>query len=265
MKKIKRYFQLYGFFVKNCLTRELDFRMNFIANLVDSFIWFALSLLFFKSIYSQVPVVGGWSFEQTLLLVGTAQMIIAVYFTLFINNLPKLQKYVSSGTLDFILLKPCDHQFFISLRYFNMGGIANFIPSIILIVYAIIALKLQLTVVNVMAYILLVISGILIGYAIWYIIMTLSIYVVKINALHELFLSTTKFIEYPISIYKGMSQFLMVFLLPMIIIANYPVQLLLGKISLISASTSILVCLGFMIVARVFWLLSINKYQSASS
>jgi ABC-2 type transport system permease protein len=265
MKKVKRYIHLYGVFIKNCLARELDFRMNFIVNLVDSFIWFVLSLLFFKSIYSQVPAVGGWSFEQTLLLVGTAQMIIAVYFTLFINNLPKLQKYVSSGSLDFILLKPCDHQFFISLRYFNMGGIANFVPSIILIGYALVALKIKLTFISVAAYIVLVISGILIGYAIWYIIMTLSIYVIKINALHELFLSTTKFIEYPISIYKGVSQFIMVFLLPMIIIANYPVQLLLGKISLASASVSILVSVGFMVVARIFWLLSVNKYQSASS
>lgn len=264
MKVFKYYAKLYMTFVKNTLSRQSDYRFNFVADLIDSLINFLVSIVFFNSIYMNVNVIEGWGIYETLLLVGTAQLITSFLYILFMNNLPRIQNYILKGDLDYILLKPCDEQFYISLRYFYLGGISNTIPSLILIIYSIINLNISFTFYKLIIYIFYILCGLIISYAIWLIIMTFSIYFIKISELHELFLSTLKFTEYPGQIYKGMLRIIFTFVIPFLAIANVPAGYLIGKVSFTNSKFIFLLAVLFFCVSRIFWKKSLKWYQSAS-
>lgn len=265
MRRILYYLKLYKAFVKNTLTRETDYRANFIADLLDSVFSFSVSIIFFESIYLNVTYISGWSKLETLLLVGTTQLITSIIYLLFMNNLPRIQNYVLKGDFDYIMLKPCDEQFYVSFRYFYFGGISSIILSIILLTYIMFKLQVVLGIVKIIGYILFIISGICICYSMWLMIMTTSIVFIKIGQLHELFLSLIKFMEYPGSIYKGALKYAFMFVIPFITISNVPVNYILSKTTLLNSIYTFFVAAIFLLISRMFWKKSLMWYQSASS
>lgn len=265
MNTFRYYVNLYISFVKNTFTRETDYRANFIADLVDSIANFMVSIIFFDAIYLNVTTIAGWSRWETLLLVGTAQLITANIYMFFMNNLPRIQSYVIKGDFDYITLKPCDEQFYVSCRYFYFGSVTSVLLSIILIVYSLNKLSISITIFKVFGYILFIISGICICYSIWLMIMVSSIIFLKIGELHELFLSMLKFMEYPASIYKNISRYIFMYIIPFITISNVPVEYITSKVTFEKSLYSIVVASIFFILSRILWKGSLRWYQSASS
>ena len=60
--------------------------------------------------------IGGWKFEQALIIQGIYTILNGITNTWFNPNLTEIVKHIREGTLDFVLLKPIDSQFFISLK-----------------------------------------------------------------------------------------------------------------------------------------------------
>lgn len=266
MKKICYYFNLYKTFLKNSFSREMDYRASFIGDLFDSIINLSISVLFFKILYSKVNLISGWNQYEVLFLVGYAKFIVATIFTLFMNNLPRIQRYILAGELDFIIIKPCDTQFFVSCRYFYFGGFAGLFPALILMFYSSIKLNtVNISITSILIIIVLVLCSLILAYSLWFILMTFAFYVIKVNQLYELFLSTLIFMEYPESIYKGFISLLFTFLIPVILISSIPVEFIINRITLSSTLKMVLITVIFSIFSRIFWKISIKKYQSASS
>ncbi|MCD5383235.1 hypothetical protein LR066_00545 [candidate division WOR-3 bacterium] len=69
------YFRLWISFAKNCLSRELEFRQNFLVRISGNILWFITTILFFRVIYLHTPTIGGWELWQSMLLVSTNQII----------------------------------------------------------------------------------------------------------------------------------------------------------------------------------------------
>lgn len=265
MKRLLYYIKLYYVFIKNTLTRETDYRANFIGDLVDSIANFSVNIIFFEAIFLNVDKIAGWGKHETLLLVGTAQLITGIVFVLYMNNLPRIQTYVIRGSLDYILLKPCDEQFYISSRYLYFGGISNIILSCILVGYTLSVLSINIEIAKILVYIILVICGVSICYSMWFMIMTCSVVLIKVNELHELFLSTLQFMQYPGSIYSHAFRIVFMYIIPFITIANAPVEYIIEKATLMNSLYSVLVAAVFLVVSRMFWKLTLRWYQSASS
>lgn len=265
MKQFKYYFKLYKSFIKNTLTRETDYRANFIADLIDSLANFAVSIIFLDTIYLNVDNICGWNKWECCLLVGTTQLIISILYMLFMNNIPRIQSYVLRGDLDYILLKPCDEQFYVSFRYFYFGSAGSIMLSIILIIYALINLNIALKVTSIIGYAVFIISGIIICYSMWLIIMTSSIIFLKVDGVHELFLSMLKFMEYPGDIYKNISRFIFMYIIPFITISNVPVEYITSKASFLNSLYSLVIAFIFFVLSRFIWKKSLSLYQSASS
>ena len=59
-----------------------------------------------------------WNFERALIIQGIYTILNGVTNTWFNPNLTEIVKHVRE-TLDFVLLKPIDNQFFISLKKIN--------------------------------------------------------------------------------------------------------------------------------------------------
>lgn len=265
MPKLRFYSSVFLGFLKNTFARESDYRGNLIAEIIDSLLNIFVNVYFFKIIFLNTSTIAGWSSEEILVLVAVTQLITSILYMLFMNNLPRIQSYVLRGDFDYILLKPCDSQFYISFRYFYFGAIPSVIFSIILLVYAAGKVETNISFFNIVYTVLAVIAAVTICYAIWFMIMLLSIIFIKIGAMHELFLSSLKFLEYPKDVYKGLVRIIMLFVIPLATVSNIPAECLLGNNSLFEIIQMLLLVVWFMIISRVCYLFVLKKYTSASS
>lgn len=263
MKKLNYYFTIYKVFFKNSFIREMDYRASFIGDFIDSFVNLSITILLFDIIYQNTTTIANWSKYETLLLVGYAQFITSLVFILFMNNLSRIQTYILKGDLDTILIKPCDVQFYVSFRYFYLGGCAGLFPAIFLILYSINMLNISISIMGILFFFMVTVCSVVIAYSLWFILMTCSFYFVKVTQLHELFLSVLKFSEYPASIYKGVVSFTLTFILPVIAISNIPIEFVLGKAN--KLYLLVILSIVFFLLSRLFWKISLHKYTSASS
>lgn len=265
MLNIRYYVRVYRAFIKNTFSRESDYRGSMIAEIMDSILNLAVNITFFNILYLNVDSIAGWNSMEMLVLIAVTQLLTSFLYMLFMNNLPKIQKYVFQGDFDYILLKPCDEQFYVSFRFFYFGAVPNFFFSTGLLIYALIRLKANIGWIDIAVFCIYIVSGIAICYAIWLIIMALSIILLKVGQMHELFLSSLKFFEYPKGIYKGIIRVFLLYIIPLVTVSNVPAEILLGKINIINSIYIMILAFIFIGISRLTWKALLKRYNSASS
>ena len=99
--------------------------------------------------------------------------------TWFNPNLTEIVKHIREGTLDFVLLKPIDSQFFISLKKLNPSGLLEIILGFFLLFFCIGINQINLNL-SFLTFSLITIScSICILYSLWFFISTTTIWFVK--------------------------------------------------------------------------------------
>ena len=113
---LKKYLKVYTKFLHTSLASELEYKTNILIDLIAA-IFSLIGSIFLLSIFFQNDgSIGGWEFEQALIIQGIYTILNGITNTWFNPNLTEIVKHIREGTLDFVLLKPIDSQFFISLK-----------------------------------------------------------------------------------------------------------------------------------------------------
>ena len=109
-------------FWRSSLEAESEYQLNLVleclavsGNLAGSL--FVLSLLF-----TGQSTLGGWGWNEALIVLGLYTILDGFTSCLLQPNLSKIVNHVQQGTLDFVLLKPVDSQLWLSLRCFRPGA-----------------------------------------------------------------------------------------------------------------------------------------------
>lgn len=259
-----RYLKLYGSFLRICLIREMESRGNFIvANLV--IVLFPLfPLLFIGAIYKQVSSLSGWTLYQYLLLVGTFQLINGIIFAMFFKNVFEMPENVRKGQLDFYLLKPVNSQFMLSTRYIAFTELSGLLPGIILIAVALANLNLDIDWWRWPLYVLFIVSGVIIGYSIWFITAIPCIWFVKLES-NEIFFALIDMGRYHPNMFSGIIKTVLVYLIPVGVIAATPADLLLNRLDWTAALWSVGIAALLLYFSHRFWRFAQTRYYGASS
>src|SRR5437763_16253586 len=159
-----RYFQIYGALWKNSVTRELIFKSNFLLWIVVELLWFGLQLSFIGVLYLHTGQIGSWTKWQVVLLVGASHFIQQTFQAFFLVNCTNLSELVRTGKLDFLLLLPVNPRFVVSLRQVDLGAFVNAGFALAVITFAGRQLHLTPTILQLMAFFVLCLAGIIIHY-----------------------------------------------------------------------------------------------------
>lgn len=244
------------------LAQFLTYRVEFWLNLLDSCVWFLITISFYKYIYSTALAIPGVSLTNVYLIVATSEIVKSLLFTFCINNLAAIPAIVRDGTLDGFLLKPINSQFLISFRKINFGNLGNFIPAIVLLWINI----NNVSITNISWYIILVISSFILGYSLWFMLMTCSIWLVQLEDLHELFLGILTLNQFPLSAFRTGGKLIYYLFLPILLTSNMPVlTAFTNHHTLLSNLSYILLAILVYILSNLFWKFSIKHYSSVSN
>ncbi len=262
---MKRYIRLYLFFLKNCVIREMMFRWNFIIRIFTELVWVAVSLIFWQVMYTFIPQVAGWTKYEIYFLVGTAHIVHQAFEGFFFPNCHQIPENIRTGYMDFFLTKPINSQFMVSTRYIDLGSLANIVLGFFIVGYAWIHLHIAFTLLHLFAFFLLLINGILIYYTIMFTLMTLAFWIVRADGLIGVYFNLTSFARQPADIYRGSLKFFLTFIFPMIVVINFPTQVMIRSVTLSAGLLGILPTVIFLYATHKFWHFGVNHYRSASS
>lgn len=261
---MSRYWRIYKTFFTSSLARELEFRVNFFAKVLQNAVWIFFFLMILLVVYRNTDSVAGWGRGDAFILAATVFMMNAMAQALFFG-VAEIPEHVRKGTLDFIITKPVDTQFWVSVRKFNFDQIGTFVAGLILVVVGVLTAKLQPGPAAVIAYAVLVASSLIIFYAFNLILMTTGIWLVRVDNLWVLGESLSQISRYPIDIYGARLQRLFLFVLPLGFIATVPARQLKNGFDPGMAGLGLLWAVVFFAFARWFWRFALRHYTSASS
>jgi ABC-2 type transport system permease protein len=265
--EIKHHLKVFVQFIKASLMNRLAFRFNFIFGYLIDVGWLLFTLAFFKIFYLNVSHLAGWNYSEILVLLGTYWIYQSlIYGVAVIYNLRRLPFKIWYGDLDLYLLKPVNSQFFVSAREIWFPIFLNLIPSSILIYQGMSSLNLSFNVLTTISFLITTFSGILIVYAIWFMVVSLTFFIDKVDNLPYLPQSIIDHVtNYPVDVFGSKASFILTWFIPLAFVTSVPARVLLGQLNAVYALWGVLLAGLFLYFSHKFWNFGLKHYTSASS
>ena len=265
---VARYLYLWFSIFRYSLSRDMEYKTNFIGSLFVDAIYYIVWYYFFEIIYSKTTMLGDFDREAILVF------LIATFFTdtlfmMLFDGAGYLREHIRTGSLDFILLRPVNSQFLISFRYIRSYALVSLlILSIILYNILTTFHPHSMNILNISLFIISIFMGVLIWYAFEFIIASLTFYFRDFRTGGWLNHEIMKFSMRPDSIYRGFMRKILFTILPMALVASVPSRLLLYGLTPQNQKyliAQILVVSILLVLTRVFWKIGLKRYESSQS
>jgi ABC-2 type transport system permease protein len=245
--------------------RELEFRANFWAKILQNMLWMTFFILILKVIYRNTNSIAGWSEGESYVLAATCFVMHGIVTAFFTTNLQEIPEKVRKGTLDFDIIKPVDTQLLVSIRKFNFDEFGT-----ILIGFAMVILGCKMshqtpTLENSGIYLVMVLCAAAIFYSFLLMLMTLGIWLVRVDNLWVLGETVMTVARFPIDIYQPVMRRFLTYWVPLALLASEPSRLLLGGRPAMFALYGLLWAVAFLVIGRMFFQFALRHYTSASS
>jgi len=262
---IRKYLKVYTKFLHTSIASELEYKTNIIIDLITAILSLIGSIFLLSIFFQNNSSIGGWEFEQALIIQGIYTILNGITNTWFNPNLTEIVKHIREGTLDFVLLKPIDSQFFISLKKIAPSGFLEIILGFCLLLYCIRINQINLNLSFLTLSLITVSCSICILYSLWFFISTTTIWFVKTWNATEVLRSFLYIGRFPLNSFSFSLRVFFSIFIPIAFITTIPSEVFLGLSQLWKILLEVIVATVFLITSRKFWLFALKFYSSASS
>ncbi len=260
-----RYLRLLGIFYRFSILREMEYRVNFVLNVFMSLAWMGWSILGATILFDLRSTVGGWTYDEMLMVIGLYSMFSGVIEAFFRPNVLAIIEQVRDGTFDFVLTKPINSQFYASLRSIIVWRVFDIVAGLALVGYSLYRLHITPTPAQMAIFILMVVFASVIVYSLWLFMVTLAFWFIKVDNLTELFGAFYEAGRFPISVYRGWVRAFLTFIIPIAFITTFPAEIFTNRADAAPIWWAAVMALIFFAGSNRFWNFAIRSYSSASS
>jgi len=262
---LRKYLKVYKKFLHTSLASEFEYKTNILIDLITA-IFSLIGSIFLLSIFFQNNGnIGGWNFEQALIIQAIYTILNGITNTWFNPNLTEIVKHIREGTLDFVLLKPIDSQFFISLKKINPSGFLEIMLGFFLLFFCIRINQINLNLSFLTLSLITISCSICILYSLWFFISTTTIWFVKTWNAIEVLRSFLYIGRFPLNSFSFSLRVFFCIFIPIAFITTIPSEVFLGLSQLWKIFLEVIVASVFLITSRKFWFFALKFYSSASS
>jgi ABC-2 type transport system permease protein len=261
---VSRYWRIYQTFFVTSLRRELEFRANFFAKIFQNLMWIFFFVMILLVVYRNTDSVAGWNRGEAFVLAATIFLMNALASAFFFS-LMDIPGQVRMGTLDFVVTKPVDSQFWVSTRRFNFDQIGTLLAGISMVVIGVLTAQAHPGLLQWLTYAALVVASLVIYYSFQLALMTTGIWLVRVDNLWVLGESVMQIARFPLDIYSTGLQRFLTFFVPLAFLATVPARQLVEGLNPLMAGLGIVWALGAFWLSRRFWRFAMRHYASASS
>jgi ABC-2 type transport system permease protein len=263
--KQRKYLEVYKKFLHTSLASELEYKTNILIDLITAILSLIGSIFLLSIFFQNNESIGGWVFEQALIIQGIYTILNGITNTWFNPNLTEIVKHIREGTLDFVLLKPIDSQFYISLKKINPSGFLEIILGFCLLLFCTRINQINLNISYLSLFFITIICSICILYSLWFFISTTTIWFVKTWNATEVLRSFLYIGRFPLNSFSFPLRLFFSVFIPIAFITTIPSEVFLGISHPWEILIEVIVATIFIITSRKFWLFALKFYSSASS
>ncbi len=261
----RKYIKVYTKFLHTSLASELEYKTNILIDLITAILSLIGSIFLLSIFFQNDGSIGGWEFEQALIIQGIYTILNGITNTWFNPNLTEIVKHIREGTLDFVLLKPIDSQFFISLKKINPSGFLEITLGYLVLLYCIRINQVNLNLSFLILSLITISCSICILYSLWFFISTTTIWFVKTWNATEVLRSFLYIGRFPLNSFSFYLRIFFSVFIPIAFITTIPSEVFLGLAQLWKILLEVNIAIVFLITSRKFWLFALRFYTSASS
>ncbi len=260
-----RYWRTLRRFWGTALAVQLEYQANLLIELLAVAMSLSGSLFLLSLFYGPDQTLGGWTWAQALMVQGLYTVFDGMASTWLRPNLGAIVTHVREGTLDFVLLKPIDSQFWLSWRTLSPAGLPEIGLGLALLAWATHQAGVVLTLPSLVTALLMLLAGAVILYSLWFLIAATSIWFVKTWNATEVLRALLASGRYPLEAYPSSLRLLFTVVLPVAFLTTVPAEVVLGRSHASTLCLGLGLAAGFFTLARQFWLFALRFYTSASS
>ena len=244
---------------------ELQYRVNFFVQLLQSLIQVGTGLVMLSLVYSHTTELHGWTEPELLSLLGV-QILLGGFIHAFIQpNMERLMEDVQQGTLDYALTKPEDSQVLVSVRQVRIWQVVEVISGLVLLIVGLTGVQNSIGPVDAVAFAFALGIGAVLVYCFWLILTTGAFWVVRMEHVLELFEGIYQTGRWPVGVYPGWLRYSVTFLVPVAFAVTVPAEAVTSRL----AWTTLALAVGFAAVlfgfTRWFWRFGLRHYSGASA
>ncbi|MFO7181180.1 MAG: ABC-2 family transporter protein [Pseudomonadota bacterium] len=261
---MRRTLRLLRLFWGTSIAAEMEYRSNFLMSAFTSIGGLVGAVFGLHLFYRGGILLGGWRWEEALMVLGWFTVLTGVSRTLLTANLGRIVDHVQRGTLDFVLLKPVDAQFWLSTRRLSPWGIPDLVFGLGLVLWA--GVKRGVSLVDVLVALVPLAGSVVTLYSLWFILATTTIWYVKIYNVTEVLNSLLEAGRFPVTAFPaGLYRFVFTFVVPVAFLTTLPAEVLLGRGRLTLIAFGLGLALALFVASRAFFRFALRYYTSASS
>ncbi len=259
------YVSLVATYFRLAVQNELEYRVNFWFNLMQSLMELGLAFISLTVIFSHTDNLGGWQPAELIALVGVYFLMGGVVRTFIRPAMTRFFEDIRKGALDFTLTKPVDSQVLVSIQKVEIWRLVDVFIAIPIFTLAIIRMGSHIGLVEILTFVGSLFSGMAIIYSFLLILSTTAFWFVRVENIQEIFVSLWQAGRWPIGIYPFWLRVTLTFLVPVAFATTVPASAISGRITTTTFVGSVALAAALLLLSRWFWRLGIRFYSGASA
>jgi ABC-2 type transport system permease protein len=244
---------------------ELQYRVNFFLQLLQSLIALGTGLVGLSLVFSHTQELAGWSRPELLAVMGVHILMGGFIQALIQPNMEQLMADVREGTLDYALTKPADSQALVSVRQVRLWQFVDVIIGLVVLGVAIAQLRGQLGAWQTLGFVAALICGGAMVYAFWLMLTSTAFWVVRVDEMVNLFQGIYAAGRWPVGVYPGWLRSGLTFLVPVAFAVTVPAEALTGRLTVLTLLGAVALALTLLLLSRAVFRAGLRRYAGASA
>ncbi|GAC1375774.1 MAG: ABC-2 family transporter protein [Ktedonobacteraceae bacterium] len=258
-------FKIAWLFFRVGAMNELQYRVNFFVQFIQSLIALATGIIGLELVFSHTTRLAGWTRPELLTVVGVYTLMGGLINMSIQPNMQQLLLDVQQGTLDYVLMKPVDAQLQVSVRQVRIWSITDIILGAGVLLYAVQQLQSGIGIWQALLFVGLIILGGLMIYSFWLIMTTGAFWVIRMDSILELFQGVYQAGRWPVTVYPNWLQIGLTFLVPIAFAVTVPAEVVTGRLASATLLETLALTAFLLLFSRWFWRFGLRHYSGASA
>lgn len=257
--------KLLSAFLKVNIQMSLAYRADTVVNILLNLMWLGWELLSLSIIFNNTETIAGWGFGELIALLGVFRLVHTLMIALIWPNTEKFNQSIRDGSMDYTLLQPINSMFLITFSRITVWRAWDLILAIVLISVGINIGGDIVTASQILTFILLTVSGAVIIYSLWIVLISLTFWFTKFDNNVTILQALLDAGRYPVTVYPVWLQILVTFVIPIAVATTIPLQGLRGELTLLRVAMFFTIGVISFLVASRIWKAGLKQYSGASS
>lgn len=260
MRLMIKYLRLEIVFLKMNIIAISKYSISYFLSILYELMNGVMNIIYFYVMFGTIDKIAGWERNDIFLLVIIAYFIDVTCVFLFIGT-SSIPDYISTGMLDVLLTKPINHQFLLSFRRPNSVQIINVAIAILCMSFEV--GRKNFGIVSIVFFGISICISIILMYLTMSSIVFLSFWFIRSGSAWEIIEKLNSVSSKPGDIYPKAFRMFLTFVVPSMIVINYPVEILRFQNYSLLLTRTLPITITMFLVNQIIFKMGIKHYSGA--